>query len=816
MMIRLVLVRGAALALLAAASPALAQGNGEIRGRVIDAATSRPVAGAQVSAEPAGERAVTGPDGRYLLSNLPSGRQRVTVRALGYARLATSAEVRAGAATPLELGLAPAAISLDEVVVTGTVAVTDLRAVPNQVGVVTAAQIEERGVTRIEELFRGELPGLFASEGVAGASLGVSRVRLYARGSTSFSTHGSAPKVYVDGILLTEASELNVIDPRSIERVEFIPGPQASTIYGSGAINGVLQIFLKKGMMGAERTRLTAELSAGGVQNNFDRRIAAEQSHRLEVAGGRGPVSYTLGGSYRGEGDWMPGRTEERYGVDAGMRLILEQVTAQATARLGWMSFDGYSRPFERSAVLDGRRVATPVVVGGASPSTRWAQRTLGVTLGYVPLPWWRQELTAGWDGRHAATTRPPAFLAFADTLYNLQDQDGGTATLRFTSTADLPLRGAVRPTLVAGVEHATADSRSTNSRGVFPDGSLTALSAQRLSTRATGAFGQAQVGFFETLFLTLGARVEDHRSFGEDFGVSVQPRVGASLVRSTGLLTARLRGAYGRAINPPPANAGRDVYGVDFFGFRFQSQIGNREIGPEVQRGGEAGIDLAWDGRYSLGVTRYDQTARELVGDIFTFVTDTTIRNDFGGPLSYAQREIVNLGRIRNTGWELRGTAEAGALRLRGTLATARSEVLELNNPDDDRYARSAEVVGPPRASGSLDARWRLRRAELGGRVTHVGAQRLDRNDAIMDVAVSARVLPPSPRVFNPFEGFTAGTYTAPGYQLVDLNASYDLNAATGLFLNVFNAGDHYRSDVQNTGVVRGRRTLAGVRMTF
>ncbi len=76
--------------------------------------------------------------------------------------------------------------------------------------------------------------------------------------------------------------------------------------------------------------------------------------------------------------------------------------------------------------------------------------------------------------------------------------------------------------------------------------------------------------------------------------------------------------------------------------------------------------------------------------------------------------------------------------------------------------------------------------------------------------------MLPPSPRVFNPFERFAAGGYRAEGYRTADLNAGYDLRASAHLFANVFNVGDHYRTDVANTAVARGRRTLLGVRMGF
>src|SRR5690606_22003959 len=131
--------------------------------------------------------------------------------------------------------------------------------------VINAADIERRGITRIDQLFRGEVPGLLAMEEgmlaynstiteVHGArsslqanTAGTSSVKMYSRGASSLDGGPNPIKVYVDGVELLDASYLGAIDPGSIERIEIITGPQAATIYGSGALGGVMQIFTKKG-----------------------------------------------------------------------------------------------------------------------------------------------------------------------------------------------------------------------------------------------------------------------------------------------------------------------------------------------------------------------------------------------------------------------------------------------------------------------------------------------------------------------------------------------------------------------------------------
>src|SRR5690606_18433374 len=91
----------------------------------------------------------------------------------------------------------------------------------------------------------------------------------------------STPVIYVDGVRvdnLNTAAQLSLgisggshqgaatsaiadLPLENIERIEHIPGGAATTLYGSDAANGVIQIFTKKGSTGP--TRFTAESQIG-------------------------------------------------------------------------------------------------------------------------------------------------------------------------------------------------------------------------------------------------------------------------------------------------------------------------------------------------------------------------------------------------------------------------------------------------------------------------------------------------------------------------------------------------------------------------
>lgn len=133
--------------------------------------------------------------------------------------------------------------------------------------------------------------------------------RIYVRGNSTWGTSDQI-KVYLDGVEVANAGQMLTMDPGSIERIEVVRGAQASTIYGSGAASGVLQIFTKKGYPGLDRPRVTLQSSLGLIESDFkppwvNRPLT--QNHQLSVGGGSDAFSYHAGGSYDKVGEWITG-----------------------------------------------------------------------------------------------------------------------------------------------------------------------------------------------------------------------------------------------------------------------------------------------------------------------------------------------------------------------------------------------------------------------------------------------------------------------------------------------------------------------------
>ncbi|MCC4602666.1 TonB-dependent vitamin B12 receptor [Xanthomonas campestris] len=137
------------------------------------------------------------------------------------------------------LAQAEAAIDLDEVVVTAsrTAQTQDQTLAP--VTVIDRAQIERRQVTALQDLLRGEAGVSLANNGGPGKA-----TSLFLRG-----TESDHLVVLIDGVRIGSATSggaaLQDLPIEQIERIEIVRGP-FSSLYGSEALGGVIQIFTRR------------------------------------------------------------------------------------------------------------------------------------------------------------------------------------------------------------------------------------------------------------------------------------------------------------------------------------------------------------------------------------------------------------------------------------------------------------------------------------------------------------------------------------------------------------------------------------------
>ena len=244
-----------------------AQNTGTVTGLVRDAVTLAPLAGAQVAVEGTGIGGLVNNVGRFLLLNVPAGTQTINVTLIGYSAGSETVSVTAGGTSTVDFSLREQALSLEGVVVTGTAGQARRREVGNVVESIGSADIEIAAITSASDVLQGRAAGMQVSstDGQVGSG---TEIRI--RGNASL-TQSNRPLIYIDGVRMENSpllpsdeaaaspGALDAINPEDIDRIEIVKGPAATTLYGTEAAGGVIQIFTKRGAAGAPAWSLSVD-----------------------------------------------------------------------------------------------------------------------------------------------------------------------------------------------------------------------------------------------------------------------------------------------------------------------------------------------------------------------------------------------------------------------------------------------------------------------------------------------------------------------------------------------------------------------------
>ena len=248
-----------------------AQTSGTIIGTVVDATTQRPLSGTQVFVIGTQRGSLSDQQGRFTITGVPSGLQQVRASMVGYAPVSQDVSVTPGQTASLNFQLEMSAVELGAVIVTATGARQSLREIGSSVGVIDVQDVELAPVTSFSDLIQGRSAGVtvMQSSGTTGSG---SRIRI--RGSNSMSLSNS-PLLVIDGVRMDAAvsgdnalgfgvggqtpSRLNDLNPEDIESIEILKGPSASSLYGTAAANGVIQVTTRRGRAGTQQLRAWTE-----------------------------------------------------------------------------------------------------------------------------------------------------------------------------------------------------------------------------------------------------------------------------------------------------------------------------------------------------------------------------------------------------------------------------------------------------------------------------------------------------------------------------------------------------------------------------
>ena len=178
---------------LPAATFAQAQ-SGTITGTVTATDTNTPIPGVNVFVVGTSRGAVTGADGRYVITGVSPGSRIVRAASIGYAQREQTINVAAGQTNTVNFSLLLEAVQLREVVAIGY-GTTTRREATGAISTVTTEALEHAPVQSIDQMLQGTSPGVQVTTGSSepGGALSV-RIR-----GTSSITGNSEPLYVIDG-----------------------------------------------------------------------------------------------------------------------------------------------------------------------------------------------------------------------------------------------------------------------------------------------------------------------------------------------------------------------------------------------------------------------------------------------------------------------------------------------------------------------------------------------------------------------------------------------------------------------------------------
>ncbi|HEY0996206.1 MAG TPA: TonB-dependent receptor [Gemmatimonadaceae bacterium] len=285
---------GAALALLLIALapvPARAQATGRIAGTVTDS-SQRPVANAQVAVMGTRYGALTGPDGRFRIANVPAGTHQLRVQRIGdRPTIIPNVTVTGGQEVTVNVTVSPAAVLLGGVVSAASRRVEKVTDAPATVTSVDADAL----ALSVGNLFAGALKEV---KGVDFIQTGMTSVAINARGfNSSFNNRflmvedGRMAILPENGLPVGQFTATPKVD---LAGMEVLVGP-GSALYGPDAANGVLAMRTKDPR---QYPGLTLEM-VGGSRSYAD----VQARYAGVIANGR--FGYKVSGEYQTAKDWQ-------------------------------------------------------------------------------------------------------------------------------------------------------------------------------------------------------------------------------------------------------------------------------------------------------------------------------------------------------------------------------------------------------------------------------------------------------------------------------------------------------------------------------
>ena len=450
--------------------------------------------------------------------------------------------------------------ALPEIVVSATRVPTSSIQLASSFTLFSHSEIVNSQKLNVIDLLR-EAPGLSVTQ--AGGMGTMSNV--FIRGANPYHT-----LVILDGAVVNDPStpsgafDFSSLTTDNIERIEIVRGPQ-STLYGSDAIAGIINIFTQRPAEGF-KVRLNAETGSNNLYKGD-----------LSALGSLGKLGYSL--SYLKLKTDGVSAASSKYGntekdgfennvFTANLNYsVLENITAgliyRYTKSNGGLDQNeklgddpNFTMNFEENLVRGSVR--------GEFYKGKWE---------------WEAGIANVRKITHIDDGKDTAHPDMSSTSFT----NGTRTKLDWMNTLNLIENNKITIGFETETERANSNYFSESMWGPYN----TEFAEQSL--RTTGLFAQDQFSYAGRFFGTAGVRYDKNERFGGEFTFRIAP---AYVINSTG---TKLKATYGTGFKAP------SLY------YLFDPMYGNRDLKPEKSEGWDAGIEqFLFNYRLSLGVTYF------------------------------------------------------------------------------------------------------------------------------------------------------------------------------------------------------------------
>ncbi|MBE7178556.1 MAG: SusC/RagA family TonB-linked outer membrane protein, partial [Mucilaginibacter polytrichastri] len=217
---------------------------------VVKDAKGTPLAGVTITVKGTQTRTASDESGRFALKNLNANAVLVFTY-VGF----KNREIAVGNQSNVNVTLEEVASTLNEVVVVGY-GTQSKKDVTGAVAQVKAEQLEKENPATVQDVLRGNAPGLNISQTNSASAKGGGDLQI--RGQSTISAGGS-PLLVVDGVIYPGA--LSDINPNDIATVDVLKDASSAAVYGAKSASGVIIVTTKRGS--SEKPVITFNTNAG-------------------------------------------------------------------------------------------------------------------------------------------------------------------------------------------------------------------------------------------------------------------------------------------------------------------------------------------------------------------------------------------------------------------------------------------------------------------------------------------------------------------------------------------------------------------------